>query len=332
VENYAEQPFAIPALKAAGLRTAIASPIWSHGDVTGALVAGSREGRQISPQATEAFELLAAQASAALDNARMYEAERSRVLELAELDRLKGDFLTNVSHELRTPLTVIVGNAKTLSTSWTKLDEEVRLDLVHRLTANAVALDGIIETLLDVSRLDAGAMQAHSQAFELNRVLDHAVSRLAILFSRHNLVADVDPGLVILADPSLVDRVVENLLSNAAKHTPAGTKVVLTARAKGDQATIAVSDDGPGITPEDMEHLGERFFRGGDPRHRSTRGTGLGLALARDVLKLHGSDLEIESEPGHGSRFWFSLPLIAQTAGGPRPWPAAAAAARAGPR
>jgi signal transduction histidine kinase len=113
----------------------------------------------------------------------------------------------------------------------------------------------------------------------------------------------------VMADASLIDRVVENLLSNASKHTRPGTEVRLEAKTEADMARVSVVDDGPGISPDDLRHLGERFFRGGDPNTRTTRGTGLGLALAKEVLRLHGTDLEVQSEIGRGSRFSFRLPL-----------------------
>jgi signal transduction histidine kinase len=105
-----------------------------------------------------------------------------------------------------------------------------------------------------------------------------------------------------------MDRVIENLVTNAVKHTPSGTHVELFARRDGAYAVVGVSDDGPGIPEEDLVRLGERFFRGGDLNARP-KGVGLGLALAREMLELHGSELEMESRPGEGSRFSFRLPL-----------------------
>jgi len=119
---------------------------------------------------------------------------------------------------------------------------------------------------------------------------------------------DMDPGLVVQADPKLLERVLENLLSNAAKHTPPGTRVRLSARVEGTMVEISVSDDGPGVSEDDAEHLGERFFRGGDLNTRA-KGIGLGLALVREILELHGSDLQIDTQLGSVSRFTFRLPL-----------------------
>jgi signal transduction histidine kinase len=108
-------------------------------------------------------------------------------------------------------------------------------------------------------------------------------------------------------DPLLLDRVVENLLSNAVKHTPPGTPVTLRARWEAGQILALVADDGPGISPEEQRHLGDRFFRGRDSTARRTRGTGLGLALVREILRLHGADLEVDSALGKGTSFGFRL-------------------------
>ena len=112
------------------------------------------------------------------------------------------------------------------------------------------------------------------------------------------------------AEPLLLERVLENLLSNAAKHTPEGTAIEIAARHMDGDVEISVADEGPGIPAEELRYLGDRFFRGGDPNARRTRGTGLGLAVVREILKLHDSALEIESQEGRGSRFSFFLPAV----------------------
>jgi K+-sensing histidine kinase KdpD len=319
VEDYSEQPWAVQEFKEAGFQTCIGTPILSQSIMVGVLVAGSTRKLTLYPAEVEAFELLAAQAGIALENARQFEGERRAVEHLAELDRLKSNFLSTVSHELRTPLTVIVGNGQTLLSNWSTFDESLRLELLERLTANAMALENIITTMLDFSRLEAGHLEVRAQAFDLQRVLGSAAGRLSTLFSEHPLSVDIEDGQVVLGDPSLIDRVVENLLVNAARHTRPGTQVRLSAQPDGRWAVVTVEDDGQGIAPQDLEHLGERFFRAGDPNVRSVKGTGLGLALAREVLDLHGTELKIESALGEGSRFSFELPLVTSAARADQP-------------
>jgi RNA polymerase sigma factor (sigma-70 family) len=296
-------------LEAVGLRAAAAVPVPVEEGTEAVLFVGSKDPAGPSAQDLEVFRMLAAQASVALENARRFE-EQSRDMErMAELDRLKGDFLSNVSHELRTPLTVIRGMGLTLEQQWSDLDEDTRSDLLSRLNANASSLNDIITKLLDFSRVEAGRLEAHAQEIDVRHLLAEVTDRLMIMFMEHDLVVGVDEGLIVEADPVLLERIVENLLSNAAKHTPAGSRIELTARRDGDQAVVQVSDDGPGIPADELKHLGERFFRGGDPNTRNTRGTGLGLALVREILALHDGRLEVESTVGVGSRFTFRLPL-----------------------
>src|SRR5439155_4725122 len=155
------------------------------------------------------------QTGAALYIARRFEDEHRSVERLAELDRLKSDFLSNVSHELRTPLTVIIGNGRTHSGSWRDLDDELKLELLGRLNANALSLNAIIATLLDFSRLEAGHVTPRTEPFDLGALLEATVGRLSSLFVQHVLTVEIGPGLQVLADAPLIDRVVENLLVNA---------------------------------------------------------------------------------------------------------------------
>jgi signal transduction histidine kinase len=312
VDDYVDHPNAIPVLRAQGFRAVIATPVWVHGRLTAALVGGTRKRREVTAEEVEAFELLAAVAGRALENARAFEDERRTAERLAELDRLKGDFLSNVSHELRTPLTAVSGMGLTLEQQWDHLDDDLRRELLSRLNANARTLDRIIGNLLDYSRLEAGRMDIRKEPVRVDELLDHAVGRLRPLFSAHPLSVDAERGIVVLADPLLLDRVIENLLSNAAKHTPPGTEVSVEVHRRAGQAVVTVADTGPGIPPEEQRRLGDRFFRGRDTARR-TRGTGLGLALVREVLRLHGADLEVESAVGAGTRFSFRLPVEVDT-------------------
>jgi signal transduction histidine kinase len=311
VDDYASHPNAIPVLREQGYRAAVATPVWVHGRLTAALVGGTREGREIAPEEVEAFELLAALAGRALENARAFEDERRTAERLAELDRLKGDFLSNVSHELRTPLTAVSGMGLTLEQQWDEVDDDIRKELLSRLNANARTLDRIIGNLLDYSRLEAGRMEVRMESVRMVELLEQAVGRLRLLFARHPLSVEAEQGLVVRGDPLLLDRVVENLLSNAVKHTPPGTEVSVEVLRQAGQVVVAVADEGPGISAEEQLHLGDRFFRGRDTAAQRTRGTGLGLALVREILRLHGAELEVSSTVGVGTRFAFRLPVTA---------------------
>jgi signal transduction histidine kinase len=309
LEDYAAHPRALPVLVRTGFAAGIATPVWVSGALDATLVAWSRVRRPITAPDVEAFELLAALAGRALENAQRFEEEQESVRRLAELDRLKSDFLANVSHELRTPLTAIEGIGVTLERRWESLDEATQREFLGHLNANAASLHEIITALLDFSRIQAGHLELDIRDVPVRPWLEQMLTRLRAVTETHRVTLDAPDDVAVRADPVLLDRVVENLLSNAVKHTPEGTSVTLSAAAGDGQATISVADDGPGIPPWEVPHLGDRFFRGGDAATRRTRGTGLGLAFVREILELHGSRLEIESEPGRGSTFSFRLPV-----------------------
>ena len=295
-------------LQRLGLSSLVVIPIPVADDVAAILLVGIEEPPGPSSQDVEIFQMLTTQAAVALENARRFERQRRAMDRIAELDRMKSDFLSNVSHELRTPLTVIAGVGRTLEESSTILSEEERGDLLARLNANAATLDGMLTGLLDFGRLEAGQLDVEPADVDLRQLFDGVTDRLASLFRAHRVRLDVDDGLTAKADPLLIERVVENLLTNAAKYTPAGSRVGISAVSDGCEAIVTVEDDGPGIPPDELCHIGERFFRGGHSNTRSTRGTGLGLALVSEILDLHGTYLEVESKVGIGSRFSFRLP------------------------
>ena len=284
-----------------------AVPIAVSDGVAAVLVVGSEVAPGPTAQDVEVFRMLSSQASLALENVRRFDEQRQVIERLADLDRMKNDFLSTVSHELRTPLTVITGMGRTLEHQWAAIDDETRSDFLTRLNANAATLDHVIAQLLDFSKLEAGQLRPDTQEVDLSRLLPAVTDRLSTLLSVHHVELNVAPGLCTHADPGLIERIIENLLSNASKYTPAGSRVIVSAHDDGSDVVVAVSDDGPGIPENEVARIGERFFRGGDVHTRSTRGTGLGLAVVSEILELHGSRLEVESTVGEGSRFSFRL-------------------------
>lgn len=328
--DYGSLPDALPALRAGGLRAVVATPVWDRGRVAAVLEAGHKHGTELARGEVEAVGILAAQASRALENARRFETEQHMVEQLHEVGRMKQDFFSLVSHELRTPLTVITGIGQTLEEQWDAVPPEARSDLLRRLTANAGTLERIVSDLLDFSRLEAQRFNATFEPVALADLVALVTERLSSLLLGHEVTVDVGPVPDVCADPFLLERVVENLLSNAAKHTPPGTQVTVTARAipTAGEVEVAVADDGPGIAAADLPHLGSLFYRGRAPAGRTTHGLGLGLALVGEVLRLHGSRLEIASEPGQGTRCGFRL----RAAESPQDFAASKEGAAAAPR
>ena len=307
-DDYRGSPDAVPSLRAAGFRSAVATPVWSGDELVAALAVASTEARKIEPEDVEALELLAAQAGRALENAHLFEEQTEAVRRLEELDRLKRDFIDMASHELRTPLAVIGGIGLTLERRWESLDEATRRELLDRLNMNAKTLNGIVSSLLDFSSLETRDTTTKPRALDVSTIVRASVDKLDPLALNRALRLEIEPGLVVSADPALIERVLDTLLENATQHTPIGTEITISGRLVGAAVEVAVADDGPGIAPEDLAHIGERFYRGGDPNDRPVRGAGLGLAIVREILALHGSALQVESRQGEGSRFSFLLP------------------------
>jgi signal transduction histidine kinase len=297
----------ISPLAAAGFRAVIASPIWVDGWLAGTLLGASNVSGAVSGLEEEAFELLSAQAGMAMENAQRFEETLDTVERLQELDKLKDDFLATASHEIRTPLTVILGSGVTLEQMWDDLDEPTRRELLTGVNRNARTLESLMGSLLDFTRVGAESLALKRQEFEIGELLREVTGRLGALFGARPIGLDTEGGLTVQADPFLIERVIENLLSNAARHTPEGTQVDVSARRENGSVAVSVSDTGQGLSEEDARHLGERFFRAGDINSRS-KGLGLGLALVREILELHGTELEIETALGAGSRFTFRLP------------------------
>lgn len=312
VDDYRDFKVPVPSLQKLGFRSVMATPIRLHGEVRAVLVGGAREQLRISDEEVEAFELLAAQASRALEVAEGFEQKNQALERLRELDRMKSDFISTVSHEIRTPLTAIEGFGSTLERYYEKLGREERLELLTRLNANSRVLHDIVTNLLDFSRIEEGKFAIELRPVGLAHRVDALVSRLQPLLSEHVVTVDVDGELLVQADPLLLDRVLENLLANAAKYSPPGTRLWIEGAKEDDHVRVVVGDEGPGIPADELERLGERFFRGGDPNDRRIRGAGLGLAFAKEVLELHGSSLEVISSEQVGTKFSFALPTPAR--------------------
>lgn len=289
------------------LRTSMVAPVTHQGEVVGALTAARTSGPPFSNGERAALELLADHVARGVALSKDLAADRAALERLQELDRLKRDFVATVSHEMRTPITIISGLTETLQQRRDTLDTAMKETIVTRLRANAATLERIVTGLLDAAGIDRGIVAVQQADVDVTALLRDTASRLEPLFDEHDLVLEVEGGLHCAGDPGLLERVLENLLNNAQRHTPAGTTVRLVGRARGDAVVVEVVDHGPGIPPEDLTLVLGRFVRGGRPNERSTRGLGLGLALADEVLRLHGSALEVESELGAGTTFRFSL-------------------------
>jgi len=283
----------------------------TQGATAGIFVAGLNPFRPLDVSYAGFISLIAGQISAAITNARAYELEKKRAEALAELDRAKTTFFSNVSHEFRTPLTLMLGPLQDLlSRSQTHLTPTAKqqLELVNR---NGARLLRLVNTLLDFSRIEAGRYQAVYQATDLAGFTSELASVFRSATERAGLKLIVDcPRLEepVYVDRDMWEKVVLNLISNAFKFTFEGEIAVSLERA-GNFAELRVRDTGEGIPPEAIPHLFERFYRVPNTRSRTHEGTGIGLALVQELVKLHGGFMRVESTLGKGSTFIVSIPF-----------------------
>jgi signal transduction histidine kinase len=286
---------------------AVAAPLYADDRLEGVITALCF-GPEITASQLETIELLASLGGRALLRARLYEADEETVEQLRRLETHTQDFVSTVSHELRTPLTVVQGLGEMLRARWDDLAPVRRDDLLRRVDANANRLAQMVRSLLDTSAFEEGRIDIRPERIAVGPLIDGVLHRLTTVTASHPVAVNVTEGLAIDADRGLMEHVLENLLTNTSKHTPQGTNVHLTARAHPDGVEITVGDDGPGIPEDDLPHVLDRFFRGGDPSSRPPGGLGLGLALVRQILEAHGSDLHVHSVEGEGTEFTFVVP------------------------
>ena len=275
--------------------------------VAAVLVAGLNPFRPLDDDYRGFLELAAAHVTASIASATAYEEERRRAETLAELDRAKTVFFSNVSHEFRTPLTLMLAPLDELRTR-AHGDDREQLELLHR---NALRLQKLVNTLLDFSRIEAGRMRAHFAPTDLAALTADLASTFRSACEKAGLALEVD--CVPLAEPVWVDRemwekVVLNLLSNAFKFTFTGGIRVSLATDAG-HVRLRVADTGSGIAADDLPHVFERFRRIEGAAARTHEGTGIGLALVQELVRLHGGSVGVESAPGRGSTFTVTIPL-----------------------
>jgi signal transduction histidine kinase len=295
-----------------GLKSMIFAPMLWEGRAIGAIFVGRAAAGEFSEKEIALLRTFADQAVIAIQNARLFHEiqEKSHQLEIA--DQHKSAFLANMSHELRTPLNAVIGFSEMLNARYFGDLTAKQAEYVTDIHASGKHLLSLINDILDLSKIEAGRMELELGDFDLPAALDNALTLVRERAQRGGVALrlEADPGLrTFHADERKLKQVMLNLLSNAVKFTPAGGAVSVVAKQVDGNAEIAVSDTGVGIAPEDQEAIFEAFRQVGTDVTRKREGTGLGLALARRFVELHGGTIGVASAPGKGSTFTVTLPL-----------------------
>lgn len=231
--------------------------------------------------------------------------ERDATARLTELDAMKNAFLRAVSHELRTPLTTVVGSSMTLQARGADLPDELQEQLIDSVVRNAQRLKGLLADLLDIDRLTSGVVELTTTPTDLSALVDRVLETMDA--DHRDISAQTEEVTVAIHTPS-IERVVENLVSNAIKHTPHDTPIRIEVTAGDHGAVLTVADEGPGIQPDVLDTMFQPFTQGPDSRDHPSPGTGIGLTLVEGLVTLHEGTIRYEPNQPCGSRFVVRLP------------------------
>jgi len=293
------------------VRFEVALPLRVGERTIGVLDVQSTEPEGFDADDLSALQSVAYQLAIALENARAYAVEREAAERLRQTEQFKRNFLANMSHELRTPLTNILGFSRLmLKESNGPLPPRQREDL-QIIYHNGEHLLGLINDLLDISQIEAGLMELNAKEIQVGELIHSVMATASALVRGKDITLreEVPAGLpTVQADPARIRQVLLRLLANAAKFTEQGT-ITVRARANNGQIEISVSDSGVGVPPEDRERIFREFEQGTLEGGRRPNGAGLGLALSKEFVEMHGGRMWVESEIGKGSTFGFTLPV-----------------------
>jgi signal transduction histidine kinase len=296
-------------LAALGLQSRVVAPLTLGRDPLGILSVSRQEPDAFSDDEAELITLLARQLAAAVQNIRLFTAERNAAEELRRLSALRADFVSLVSHELRAPMASVIGCATTLRARWRELTADQRESFLALIEQETGRLSTLVGDVLDTSRIEAGTFTYTFGDVDLAELVRETASMVALGTDEVTVQAHVqEPLPSVRGDRERLRQLLLNLLSNAAKYTVSGDEIEVRAAAEDGAVIVSVQDHGPGIAPDVQRLVFEKFGRvnaGG----RSKPGAGLGLFIARSIADGHGGTLEVRSELGAGATFTFRIPI-----------------------
>src|SRR5262245_7379535 len=315
-----EFPHSKPRQAISGVRTLLTTPLLPQGRPFGAIVIRRMEVRPFSAQQIELLRTFADQAVIAIENVGLFQEiqEKSRQLETAnerlkELDRLKSDFVSSVSHELRTPLTAIKGAVDLLLREVPGPLNGNQSHHLSRVRSNTQHLAGLINDLLDLSKIEEGKIELDAGRVSLGGLVQEVMETVKPMAAEKSVLLEVDvpsPSVLVWADRDKVTQVLMNLVGNAIKFTPSERRIgVSTSNDRRGWVRVSIRDGGPGIPASEKEKIVEKFYQVTQDGGPKPKGTGLGLAISKSLVKLHGGKIWVESEEGRASTFSFTLPV-----------------------
>ena len=287
---------------------AIAAPLRVDDRVLGEMQVLPRPEQLVSAVQQQLIATLSSQAALAVERARLV-AEAAESQALAASDRLKSALLSSVSHDLRTPLVAVKGIATALRQHDVPWNSAVGEQMLDTLAEEADRLNRLVGNLLDMSRIEGGALNPARQWDDIGDIVGGVLSRMRPQFRGRKLAVNIPADLpLVWVNAALIDQVLTNLLENALMYTPDQTPITISAEVRDAELWMAVADQGPGITAEALPHIFDKFYRVIGPE-RHADGTGLGLAICKGIVEAHGGTIWAENLPAGGARFVFTLPL-----------------------
>jgi GAF domain-containing protein len=305
-----------PMLTRLGYRSLLSIPLFRDQQIMGGLTVWRRQSGNLKPEIINLLQTFATQSALAIQNARLFRETEDKSRQIEAANRHKSEFLANMSHELRTPLNAIIGFSEVLGERLFGDLNEKQAEYTDDILSSGRHLLSLINEILDLSKVEAGRMELELAKFDLPLAIDNARTFVRERATTHGITVDVkvDERLgEFLGDERKIKQILLNLLSNAVKFTPEGGRIGINAVQSNGAVEISVTDTGIGIAPEDQAKVFEEFRQVGSDHAHKVEGTGLGLTLAKKFVELHGGKIWVTSDPGRGSSFTFSLPVIAAT-------------------